>query len=71
MVRPCLHDEVQAVEGPQADVGNEKVERTGGQQPFRGVVCRRARHVMSGIPEQFDDAGQRVLVVIEDEYSIG
>ena len=49
----------------------EQIERADGQQPFRGVVSRRACHVMSGIPQEFDDAGQRVLVVIEDEDSIG
>ena len=71
MVRPRLHDEVEPVERPDADVGDKQVERADCEQPFRGVVCRRACHVMSGIPKELNDPGQRVLVIIEDEDSIG
>ena len=54
-----------------ADVGDQQVERADGEQPLGGVVCRRAGHVVSGIAQELDDPGQRVLVVIEDEDSIG
>ena len=71
MIGPRLHHEVQPVERADADVGDKQVERADCEQPFRGVVGRRACHVMSGIAQEFHDAGQRVLVIIEDEDSIG
>ena len=59
----------QAVERADADVGDKEIVRADGEQPFRGIIRRRACHVMSGIAKQLDNAGQRVLVVVEDEDS--
>ena len=71
MIGPRLHDQVQPVERAQPDVGDKQVERADGEQPLGGVVGRRAGHVMSGVAQEFHDAGQGMLVVIEDEDSIG
>ncbi len=66
-----LSHQVQPVESTKPDVGDEQIERFGGQQVLRTVVRRRAGHEISHLAKHLDDAFERCIVVIQDEDLIG